>query len=74
MNLPTIKSVSIQEIESAIAKKLASISGWEECSVTITSTEFDTPSFRTDEKFTMKMNVVLQPTPGPDPFSDLKPA
>lgn len=74
MNSPTIKNVSIKEIESAIAKSLASISGWDECSVSITSTEFDAPSFKTEEKFTMKMNVVLQPTPGPDPFSDVKPA
>lgn len=74
MNTPTIKNVSIKEIESAIAKTLASISGWEECSVSIASTEFDAPSFRTGEKFTMKMNVVLYPTPGPDYFSDLETA
>lgn len=71
MDKSTIKNVSLKDVEAAIAKTLTSISGWEESSVSISSTEFEPPSFRNEEKFSMKLSVVLHPATDPDPFGGM---
>jgi hypothetical protein len=70
MNKPSIKKVSTAEIEAAIAKALAGITGWDECIVSVQNAEFAPETFTTQEVVTLTLKATLKPFDGPDPFAE----